>query len=129
MEDHSYRSANAVSPSHALRFEETRFWIIHRRREFGPFDYEWSTDLRGLELTYRGYKFGEICSEEELFADLREFGLPMRVVEVATLTLGCLLFGILKGLSGVERTQLLTDRLVRHGCGEFAASLGHSLEG
>ena len=28
--------------THGIRFEGTRFWVLHRRREFGPFDYEWS---------------------------------------------------------------------------------------
>jgi hypothetical protein len=106
-------------PSRGLRFEDTRFWVIHRRREFGPFDYEWSPDLRGVELTYQGTKFGEICSEREIFADLRGFGLPLRVAEVASLTLGCLLYSILRGLTPTERGQFLRDRLTQHGCAEF----------
>ena len=47
-----------MSAPHAIRFDDTRFWVTHRRREYGPFDYQWSTDLHGLEMTYRGVKFG-----------------------------------------------------------------------
>ncbi len=110
-------------PRQGIRVEGTRFWVIHRRREFGPFDYEWSHDLRGLALLYQGQKFGEICSDEELFADLEEFRLPMRVVEVATLTLGCLLYGILSGLGPAQRRDLLAAHLAEHGYGEFLPPL------
>ncbi len=78
--------------------------------------------MYGVELTYRGHKFGEICGEEQLYADLREFGLPMRVVEVATLTLGYQLRGILQGLSSAERMQDLAHRLHLHGLGEYCRS-------
>ncbi len=110
-------------PRQGIRVEETRFWVIHRRREFGPFDYEWSHDLRGLALLYQGEKFGEICSDEELFADLKEFRLPMRVVEVATLTLGCLLYGILSGLGPDQRRELLATHLSEHGYADFLPPL------
>ncbi len=88
--------------SHGLRFDDTRFWVIHRRTEYGPFDYDWSQDLRGMELLYQGTKFGEVCSAGELFADMREFRLPMRVVEVASVVLGCLVMGISSGFSDAE---------------------------
>jgi hypothetical protein len=91
--------------------EDTRFWVIYRHREFGPFDYEWSPDLRGLAMLYRGVKFGEICGEEELFADLKEFKLPMKVVEVASLTLGCVLYGIHCGFNPLQRRRFLHARL------------------
>jgi len=106
-------------PWRGLRIDGTRFWVIHRRREFGPFDYEWSQDLGGLSLLYRGDKFGEICSSEELFADLKGFHLPMSVVEVATLTLGCCLYGILCGLTSGQREDLLEAHLIEHGYGDF----------
>lgn len=104
---------------HGLYFDDCRFWVIHRRREYGPFDYQWNKDLRGVELTFRGHKFGEICSDDELFADLKEFGLPMRVVTVASLTIGCLLYGILHGLGEPARNRLLVERLIEHDCAEF----------
>jgi hypothetical protein len=104
---------------HGLYFDDCRFWVIHRRQEYGPFDYQWSPDLSGVELTFRGHKFGEICSDDELFADLKEFGLPMRVVTVASLTIGCLLYGILHGLGEAARNRLLVQRLIEHECAEY----------
>ena len=107
-------------PAHGLRFEDTRFWVTHRHREYGPFDYEWSKDLYGLELVYRGRKFGEYCSEHEIFADLKEFKLPTRVVEVGSIVMGCVLFGVLNGLSQPERRELLIERLKSMGYPKFA---------
>lgn len=97
----------------------SRFWVIHRRREYGPFDYEWSHDLRGLSLLYQGVKFGEICSEDEIFADLKEFKLPMSVVKVASLTLGCQLYSIRSGLNPLQRDEFLRAHLVEHGCSAY----------
>jgi hypothetical protein len=37
-----------MSSAHGLRFDGTQFWVVHRRREFGPFDYEWSRELDGI---------------------------------------------------------------------------------
>ncbi|REJ72794.1 MAG: hypothetical protein DWQ34_13780 [Planctomycetota bacterium] len=110
-----------MTRSHQIRFEGSRFWVVHRRREYGPFDYEWSSDLYGVELTYRGCKFGEFCSEAEIFADLSEFKLPMRVVQVASLVCGCQLYGMLNGLSDVQRERMLSERLHEHGCSRFAS--------
>ena len=92
-----------MSAAHGLRFDGTQFWVTHRRREFGPFDYEWSREFDGIELWYGGQKFGEICSEDEIFADLKEFHLPMRVVEVASVVFGSTLRSILSGHSARER--------------------------
>jgi len=108
-----------MSASHGLRFDETRFWVIHRRRHYGPFDYEWSADLYGLELTYQGRKFGEICSSDEIFADLSEFRLPRRVAQVASVVSGCVLYGILNGYSPPQRVELLWEHLTKHGCADF----------
>jgi hypothetical protein len=110
---------NPLSNSHGLRFEETRFWVIHRRTEYGPFDYDWSADLRGIELLYCGTKFGEVCSAGEVFADLREFRLPMRVVEVASVVLGCTVLGITSGLNDRERGNLLLETLLEFHCEDF----------
>lgn len=101
--------------SHGLKFDGSRFWVLHRRREYGPFDYQWSADLRGLELIYRGQKFGEHCSADEIFADLKEFHLPRSVVEVASIVLGCRLFGIVNELSETERREFLIQKLCEHG--------------
>lgn len=114
-----YGTLDLRLPLRGLRVEGTRFWVIHRRREFGPFDYEWNHDLGGLVMLYQGQRFGEVCSPEEFFADLKEFQLPMSVVNVATLTLGCVLYGILSGLSPLQRRELLRTRLTEHGYADF----------
>ncbi|MCA8995612.1 MAG: hypothetical protein KDA80_01445 [Planctomycetaceae bacterium] len=108
-----------MSNSHGLRFDETQFWVIHRRVEYGPFDYDWSTDLRGIEFLYQGRKFGEVCSAGEIFADLKEFSLPMRVVEVASVVLGCTVLGICNGFSSGERENLLVETLKEFDCDDF----------
>lgn len=107
-------------PSHGLRFATTQFWVTHRHREYGPFDYEWSKDFRGIELTYCGRKFGEYCGQDELFADLKEFRLPMSVVEVSSIVLGCIVYAVLHGFTQQERERFLTDRLRAMGKAQFA---------
>ena len=109
-----------MSLSHGLRFEGTAFWVIHRRREYGPFDYEWSRDFDGIELTFCGRKFGEYCSAEEIFADLREFRLPMAVVEVASIALGCTIRRVLDGLGQPAGERLMLDHLHSAGYAHFA---------
>ena len=109
-----------MSQSHGLKFEGSRFWVMHRRRDYGPFDYEWSKDFCGVELMYRGQKFGEYCSAEEIFADLKQFRLPMRVVEVASIAMGCTLFGLLEGLNEPQREQHLLSQLHELGYEKFA---------
>jgi len=108
-----------MSSSHGIRFDQTQFWIVHRRREYGPFDYDWSADLRGMELLYRGVKFGEICSAGEIFADMQEFRLPSRVVEVAIVVLGSIVLGVSCGFSEQEKSSLLVDTLSRFDCHRF----------
>lgn len=108
-----------MAAAHGLRFDLTQFWVIHRRREYGPFDYEWSRDFDGLELCYCGRKFGEICSEEEIFADMTEFQLPTRVVQVASVVFGATLSSILKGHSVAERRESLERHLTEQGCEAF----------
>ncbi len=93
--------------------------MTHRRREYGPFDYEWSPDFAGMELIYAGKKFGEYCSKDEIFADLKEFQLPISVVEVATIVLGSLVYGVLNGLSEAERRTLICNQLIAGGYERF----------
>ena len=118
-----------VSASNGLRFSGSRFWVVHRRREYGPFDYEWSSDFSGIELHYLGEKFGEYCSDEEIFADLKPFKLPMRVVEVSSVVLGATLFGLLNGLSECEKRDNLLQRLHEHGMDRFAQGITQSSNG
>jgi hypothetical protein len=69
-----------VVPHHVIVFGGLRFWVTHRRRDYSTFDYEWSRDFAGIELLDQAQKFGEYCSREEIFADLKPFQLPRRVV-------------------------------------------------
>lgn len=102
-----------------ILLDETAFWVATRGRCFGPFDYQWSPDLRGMELTYQGRKFGEICSREELFADLTEFRLPMSVCRVAVITAGTLAAGIADGHCTDQRVSELLNSLESFGYGRF----------
>ncbi len=108
-----------MSGTHGIRFDRTRFWVIHRRLEYGPFDYDWCYDLSGVELLYQGIKFGEIFSREEFFADLSDFHLPMRVVHVASVVMGCTALGISQGLTPGERHEFLTETLKQFDCISF----------
>lgn len=107
--------------THDLLLDGSRFWILHRRRQYGPFDYEWSPDLRGVEFHYAGEKFGEYCNPEEFHADLRHFRLPMSVVRVATITLASIVLGVLEGRTEHERGELIAERLRQFGYGRFVA--------
>ncbi len=105
--------------THGVRIEDTRVWVTHRRLEYGPFDYDWIPNLRGIVLTFRGRQFGEILSEEEIYADLSEYRLPLRVVEVAVLVLGNALYSGLNGFNADERREMLEDSLIVAGCDRF----------
>ncbi len=98
-----------------ILLEGTAFWVSTRGRCFGPFDYQWSADLRGMELTYQGRKFGEICGREELYADLTEFRLPMSVCRVATITAGTMAVGIANGDCREQRIAVLLTSLDEFG--------------
>lgn len=111
-----------MSP-HGLRFDGTRFWVCHRRREYGPFDYEWSRDLGGVELTFCGEKFGEYCSPAEIYADLKVFELPRTVVEVGSIVLGCIVYGVLNGLDGPARREMIQRQLTAGGHARFCEVL------
>ena len=102
-----------------ILLDETAFWVATRGRCYGPFDYQWSADLRGMELTYQGIKFGEICSSEELFADLTEFRLPISVCRVAVITAGTLAAGISEGHCSERRVSSLLVSLESFGYQRF----------
>ncbi|MBI1312472.1 hypothetical protein GC176_14365 [bacterium] len=106
-----------------IRFEGTAFWVRHRHREYGPFDYEWARDLSGIELLYGRSKFGEFCSEDEVCADLREFKLPMRVVEVTSIVCGSIIVGILSGMPTDDRYELVRQHLNDRGLDRFADNI------
>lgn len=115
-----------MNPPHRLIFDESRFWVVHRHRRYGPFDYEWSKDFCGMELTYRGRKFGEYCSNEEIFADLAEFQLPQPVVAVGTIVCGTIVRLVLEGQPAGERTAQIERVLVEFGYSRFVHSSGNA---
>ncbi len=97
--------------------------MMHRRQEYGPFDYEWSKDFHGVELMYSGQKFGEYCSQEDIFADLKEFRLPKTVVEVGSIVLGSLVYGILNGFREEIRRKLIIEQLIEGGYERFTEQI------
>lgn len=109
--------------SHGITVEGSTFWVVHRRRTYGPFDYAWSPDFCGVELLYRGEKFGEYCSRDELCADLRGYRLPMSVVAVTSIVMGCIVHGVLQGLAESERLELVRARLCEFGYARFAPAV------
>lgn len=108
-----------VLATHGIQLDGSRFWVTHRRKTYGPFDYEWSSDFCGVVMLYDGQPFGEYCSLDELYADLKPFSLPMSVVRVTSIVMGCVLFGILNGLCEAERCRLVETRLHQHGFERF----------
>jgi hypothetical protein len=76
-----------------------------------------------VALLYDGQKFGEFCTREELYADLKPFSLPMSVVKVTSIVMGCVLLGVMQGLSATERDDLLQSRLQEFGFDRFWGSV------
>jgi len=95
------------------------WWIVSRGNTWGPFDYQWSTDLRGIEFTYRGNKFGEICGEDEFFADLAPFRLPISVYRVDAVIAGSFAAAISCGDGPEARMTRLLGSLRAFGYGRF----------
>lgn len=108
---------------HAVKFKDRAFFVRHRNREYGPFDYEWVPNLRGIEFTYRQQKFGEFYDILEIQADLKEFKLPMRVVEVSSIVTGSIVLGLLCGLESDEKRQMIQENLAKHGLVRFANNI------
>lgn len=108
-----------MSAPHAVHLDGTQFWIIHRRKPYGPFDYEWSPDFCGMAMLYNGSKFGEYCSREEFFADLSAYHLPRSVTHVSAIVMGCVLYGVMHGLTTCERTEMLRQQLNAEGFARF----------
>ena len=96
-----------------LRFEETAFWVLHRGREYGPFDYQWSKDLHGIELLFDGDKFGEFINHHQLHADLSTYELPRKVSRVASIVLGSVVYGIRQGWTHERRIEFARENLRR----------------
>lgn len=116
-------------PANEILLQKTGFWVTARGQTFGPFDYQWSLDLRGLELLYQGRKFGEICSPDSLFADLTEFQLPMSVCRVAVITLGVLANGLSSGECRDQQASRLLGALDQFGYSRFQLRAAEAEEG
>lgn len=103
---------------HAVLLGEDGFRVRHRGLDWGPFEYRFAADLRGVELWHVGEKTAEVCGPAQIHADLSGRGLPDRVVEVAALTFGVLVFAIREGRP--DRGALLATELAARGLGRFA---------
>ena len=79
--------------------------------------------MLGIEFLYRRKKFGEYCSDDEISADLKEFKLPMRVVEVTAVVCGSIIFGIIHGFSQSEKKAILLKNLQHSQLSQFAANI------
>ncbi len=97
-----------ASPGNEIIISDTVWWIRRRGQSWGPFEYQWSSDLRGVEFLLRGEKFGEVCSQEEFFADLAPFGLPISVCRVAAIIAG----SVAVSLAAVEEPDIRVSRLI-----------------
>lgn len=98
-------------PDFGVFMDGTRFWVLHRRKYYGPFDYQWSIDLRGVEFLYQRQKYGECCSDEEFFADLKPYQLPSRVTEVSTVVLGTVVLSVFHCITGQDRIEQISSNL------------------
>jgi len=112
-------------PDYAVCFEQAGFWVCHRREAFGPFDYQFSPDLDGIEFLYRGEKYGECCSSEEFFADLKPYRLPSRVSQVAAVVTGTLIQCILQGIDRRDRPREIAAQLQNSGLDRYQLT-GHA---
>ena len=108
---------------------DSSWWIVSRGRTWGPFDYEWSNDLRGIELTFQGEKFGEVCSSEEFFADLARFQIPISVSRVAAVVAGSLAVSLSQAEESSARGPRLARFLDEFGFGRFAIRSGDKFPG
>lgn len=79
--------------------------------------------MLGIEFLYCRKKFGEYCSDEEISADLKEFKLPMRVVEVTAVVCGSIIFGIIHGFSQSEKKAILLKNLQQSQMSQFAENI------
>ena len=95
------------------------FEVIHRRRRYGRFTYEWTDDLSGLELLCERRKFGEICTATQFCVDLSDFAMPHPVRCVATIVLGCFVRELGDGRTDPERLNRLRNELDRLGYEKF----------
>ncbi len=109
--------------NYGVTLDGTRFWVIHQKQFYGPFDYQFSPDFNGIEMHYQNQKFGECCSDEELHADLSGSGLPLKVAEVATTILGTVIHSIFTSRDSQLRTEAILAQLHKHHLSRYAEGL------
>lgn len=115
--------STSAEHQYGVALDGTRFWVIHQRQHYGPFDYQFSPDFNGIEMHYQNQKFGECCSDEELHADLSDSGLPLKVVEVATTILGTVIHSIFTSRNSQLRTEEILLQLHKHQLSRYAEGL------
>jgi hypothetical protein len=103
---------NTEVQKNEIILSDSGFWVLFRRRGYGPFDYQWSLDLHGIEFTYQGEKFGEVCSRDEFYADLKPFELPMTVCRAAAIAAAMIAQSISEGTGTRDRVLQLQRMLV-----------------
>lgn len=106
-------------PQHAIVVRGDSFDVIHRRRSYGRFTYQWADDLGGVELLCERKKFGEICTVEQFSCDLSDFEMPPPVRCVATIVLACIARELGRGRPDEERIARLRAELDRLGYANF----------
>ena len=106
--------------NNGIQLTGSTFAVVHRGRSYGPFDYEWSRDFQGVEFLCRGKKFGEYCSANEVYADLKEFRLPTRVYQVASIAIAALVKSIFDGIPERQRPGVLKRQLCELGFERYA---------
>jgi hypothetical protein len=114
---------SAACPNYGITLDGTRFWVIHQKQQYGPFDYQFSPDFNGIEMHYQDEKFGECCSDEELHADLSGSGLPLKVAEVATTILGTVIHSIFTARDSQFRMDEILAQLHKHQLSRYAEGL------
>ncbi|MCA9063772.1 MAG: hypothetical protein KDA96_11955 [Planctomycetaceae bacterium] len=108
-----------MQPSNEILVHDDGFWIVCRRRMYGPFLYQWSGDLHGIEFLLRGSKFAEVCGPEQFFADLEPFQLPATVCHVATIIVACMAESLRHGQCMDERVHRILALLQQSGLDRF----------
>jgi len=101
----------------------TAWWIVSRRQTWGPFDYQWSTDLRGVEFTFQGSKFGEVCGKNEFFADLAPFRIPISVCRAAAIVAGSIAISISMAEDSEARASRISETLGEYEFGRFVVRI------
>ena len=76
-----------------------------------------------MAMTFQGQKFGEYCSEDELFADLKPFKLPLSVSQVSTVIMGTQFYCVLNGYTEVERRHEVIRRLAEFGFSKYTGEI------